>query len=279
MLLTRQRRSTRGAGSNRFAGRGLLAILAVGLVATACAGSTGTGSPGTGSTSSTAVDGRSAELVVFAAASLTDAFTAIGDAFMAEHPGATVTFQFAGSSDLAAQLENGAPADVFASADATNMARVVDNGAAAGSPVVFATNVLQMATAPGNPLGVATLADLVDPALTVVLCAAEVPCGRYTQQVLDAAGVVVTPKSWEQSVKGVLSKVSLGEADAGVVYRTDVIAAKGAVDGVDIDAGVAVTAQYPLVVTSETELASAFVDFVLGDAGRRILLKFGFGVP
>lgn len=216
---------------------------------------------------------------MFAAASLTEAFTAVGDAFMLENPGVSVTFEFAGSSDLAGQLVNGAPADVFAAADQKNMATVVDEATVAGAPEVFATNTLQIVTAAGNPSAVQSLADLADPALVVVLCAEEVPCGRYSRQLLDNAGVSVTPRSLEQNVKGVLSKVSLGEADAGIVYRTDVIAAGDAVTGVDVDPAVAVTAEYPVVTISSSDVAAAFVAFLLGDEGQRILAEFGFGPP
>jgi molybdate transport system substrate-binding protein len=241
-------------------------------MAAACGGAATDSSPA--SAPSTA-----GKIVVFAAASLADAFTAIGDAFSAANPGFSVTFQFAGSSELAAQLVNEAPAHVFASADEANMDTVVDAGRATGSPVRFASNTMQVVTAAGNPLRIASLADLADPALTVVLCAEEVPCGSYSRQMLDSAGVRVSPKSWEQSVKAVLSKVSLGEADAGIVYRTDVIAAGDAVSGVDIDPAVVATATYPIVAMVQSSAAATFIDFVLSAEGQRILAEFGFGAP
>lgn len=221
----------------------------------------------------------SGDVVVFAASSLADAFAAIGEAFSEANPGLSVTFEFGGSSTLASQLANGAPADVFVAADERSMATVVDAGRAQDSPVVVATNTLQIVAGAGNPRAITSLADLADPASTVVLCAVEVPCGRYSQQVLAAAGVSVTPRSWEQSVKAVLSKVSLGEADAGIVYRTDVIAAGDAVVGIDIDPSVAVTAAYPAVVTSASDAAAAFVAFLAGADAQRILSEFGFGAP
>ena len=250
----------------------MVGVAVAACMATACGGSSS-------SSSLTDTTATSDEIVVFAASSLAEAFAAIGDAFSAANPGVSVTFQFAGSSELAGQLVNEAPAHVFASADEENMATVVDAGRVTGTPIRFTANTMQIVTAAGNPLGIASLADLADPALTVVLCAEEVPCGRYSQQMLDAAGVSVAPKSLERSVKAVLSKVSLGEADAGIVYRTDVIAAGDAVSGVDIDPSVVATAMYPIVAVVQSSAAAAFIDFVLSAEGQRILAKFGFGAP
>ncbi|MFZ9629724.1 MAG: molybdate ABC transporter substrate-binding protein [Ilumatobacteraceae bacterium] len=220
--------------------------------------------------------------MVFASASLTEAYTAIGDAFMAAHPGVEVTFNFAASSELAAQIADGAPADVLATADTTTMQVAIDGLAAAGaeapSPAQFATNSMQIVVGPGNPKGVEGLADLADPDLLVVLCAVDTPCGTYAATVLENAGVAVTPVSFEQNVKGVLSKVTSGEADAGIVYRTDVIAAGADATGVDIDAAVNVVAEYPIAALTG-DLAAAFEAFVLGAEGRSILSKFGFGLP
>lgn len=221
-------------------------------------------------------------LVVVAAASLTDAFTEIGDAFSMAEPTVDVTFSFAASSQLAAQIEEGAPADVFASADVRTMDRLVDAGATGGEPTVFATNRAVIVVEPGNPLGIADLADLADPELdpVVVTCAPEVPCGAYAAQVFATAGVDVQPDSQEANVKAVVTKVALGEADAGIAYVTDVPAADGDVDGVSIPDDVNVVAEYPLVVTADAAPgADAFVDFVLADDGRQILEQFGFSVP
>jgi molybdate transport system substrate-binding protein len=249
----------------------LVAVVLSGLVASCSDGSSGE-----------STGGGSVDITVFAAASLTAAFTEIGDAVHAANPGVDVTFNFAGSSDLVTQIAQGAPADVFASADTSNMAKLTDAGDSGSEPVVFATNRLEIIVGPGNPEGIASLADLSNPDLAVVLCAPEVPCGTYARQVLDDAGVTVTPKSLEENVKAVVTKVTLGEADAGYVYVTDVIAAGDKAAGVEIPTDVDVVAQYPIVVTKEAaqpEAAQAFVDFVLSDAGQAILAKYGFGAP
>ena len=222
------------------------------------------------------------EVTVFAAASLTAAFTEIGEAFTLEHPGADVTFNFAASSELVAQIAEGAPADVFASADTGNMTKLTDADDNATEPEVFATNLLEIVVEPGNPEGITGVADLADENLVVVVCAPEVPCGKYAEQVFQAAGVTVTPKSLEENVKAVVSKVSLGEADAGIVYRTDVMAAGDKADGVVLPADINVVAQYPIAVTKETpnvKGAQAFVDFVQSERGQGILAAYGFLAP
>ena len=169
---------------------------------------------------------------MFAAASLSETFTALGKQFETDNPGVTVKFNFAGSSDLAQQIVNGAPADVFASASDATMKTVTDGGAAAGEPVIFAKNVLQIATAPGNPKGIATFADLAKPDLKVVVCAPQVPCGAAAAKIEQATGVTLTPVSEEPDVKSTLGKVTSGDADAGLVYVTDVAAAGTSVQGV-----------------------------------------------
>jgi molybdate transport system substrate-binding protein len=222
------------------------------------------------------------DIVVFAAASLSGAFTELGDEFMAAHPDATVTFNFAGSSELARQVLERAPVDVFAPADPDDMAKLTAADATASDPVVFATNTPEIIVAPGNPLGITSVADLADPDLIVVVCAAEVPCGRYATEIFERAGVVVTPDSLERNVNAVVTKVTLGEADAGIAYRTDVLAAGDSAAGVEIPADIAVTAEYPIAVTSEApNLAAArvFVDFVLSDVGQAVLRRYGFGSP
>lgn len=220
------------------------------------------------------------DIVVFAAASLTDAFTALGDAFASEHPDAGVTLNFAASSDLVNQINEGAPADVYASADEHNMSKLVDAGRNAGDPETFATNSLAIAVEPGNPLGVTGVESLADPELITLTCDPEVPIGRYTQQVFDAADVSVEPDSFEESVRGILTKVIEGEADAGVVYATDVTAAGDDVAGVAIPAGINVIARYPIAAVADapnTPGADAFIAFVLGEAGQDVLAEFGFG--
>lgn len=226
-----------------------------------------------------AEDAADGTLTVFAAASLTDAFTDIGAAFEEANPGIEVAFNFASSSDLARQVIEGAPADVYASADVRNMDRVVDADTALGEPVVFATNRAEIIVAPGNPLGIDGLADLQSGELVVVFCAPEVPCGSYAEQVVERAGVTVTPDSYEENVRAVVTKVTLGEADAGVVYATDVRVAGAEAAGVEIPTEVNVIAEYPIVSVTGTDDARSFVDFVTSASGRDILTSYGFGTP
>jgi molybdate transport system substrate-binding protein len=221
-------------------------------------------------------------VTVFAAASVTAAFTELGDAYTAANPDADVTFNFAGSSDLVAQISEGAPVDVFASADLANMAKLTDAGLDADVPVVFATNAAEIIVEAGNPEGIVSIADLADADLVVVQCALEVPCGAYAAQVFASAGVSVAPKSFEANVNAVVAKVNLGEADAGIVYRTDVLAAGGRAEGVPIPDGINVIAEYPIAVTAGAPNptgADRFVEFVLSQAGQEILASFGFGAP
>ena len=218
---------------------------------------------------------------VFAAASLTESFTAISEAFTAKHPGEHAKFSFGASSALATQLEQGAPADVIATADEVTMKRLDDAGLV-DSPHTFAKNRLAIAVEPKNPKGVHGLADLAKPGLVVVLAAEQVPVGRYARQVLSAAKVTVTPVSLEPDVKAVLTKVQLGEADAGIVYATDVKAAQGKVAGVEIPEAQNALAVYPIAVSKHAAnpaAAKGFVGFVLSPEGRAILERFGFAAP
>ena len=248
-------------------------------------GSDGPGSADTTPATDTAATGVPAvegDVTVFAAASLTAAFTEVGDAFMAANPDSNVVLNFAGSSDLVAQIGEGAPADVFASADLGNMAKVTDSGKNASEPVVFATNVAEIIVEAGNPIGIAGVGDLADPDLIVVQCAPEVPCGKYAAQIYENAGVTVTPKSLEESVKAVVTKVTLGEADAGVVYATDVTAAGADAEGVEIPDDINVVAEYPIATLDDAPNAAsaqALVDFVLSEAGQEILASYGFLAP
>ncbi len=233
-----------------------------------------------------APDGGSAPeprtLNVFAAASLTDTFTALKDRFEIDNPGVEVRLNFAGSSDLAQQIVNGAPADVFAAANESTMATVSDAGQAAGPPALFATNVLQIATPPGNPKGVATFADLARPDVTVVVCAPQVPCGSATEKIEEATGVTLAPVSEEPDVKSVLGKVSTGNADAGLVYVTDVRSAGDSVDGVDFPEAEQAVNDYPIVALSSgphPDLAASFVALVTGEVGKKALEDAGFGTP
>ncbi|WP_116999583.1 molybdate ABC transporter substrate-binding protein [Desertimonas flava] len=235
-----------------------------------------------GSRSSEPTSGLDGDLTVFAAASLTDAFEAIGEAFHVANPDVDVTFSFASSSDLAGQIVEGAPADVFASADQNNMIKLVDADAVGDEPQTFATNSLAIIVEPGNPAGITGVEDLADhPDLIVVSCDPEVPIGAYVQDVFGNAGVEVEIDSFEENVRAVSEKVELGEADAGLVYATDITAAGDAAEGVEIPADINVIAEYPIATTAEAgdpELAAAFVEFVLGD-GQAVLAEFGFGAP
>lgn len=221
-------------------------------------------------------------VTVLAAASLTESFGALEKRFESEHAGVDVKISYAGSSTLAQQINNGAPADVFAAADEHNMAKVVDAGSVAGRQHVFATNRLSIVTGKGNPKNIDGLADLARRDLTVVVCAPEVPCGQATAKVQHSSGVRLRPASEERDVKSVLNKVRAGEADAGLVYLTDVRAAGESVRGVDFPASKRAINNYPITVLRdppEPELAERFVDLVRGAAGKRALARAGFGVP
>jgi molybdate transport system substrate-binding protein len=224
----------------------------------------------------------SGNLTVLAAASLTDAFTKIGDDLHRKYPGIASTFSFAGSPTLVTQIQQGAPADIFASADQANMQKVVGGGFASGTPSVFAHNKLEIAVQAGNPKHVTSVNDLANSAIKVVVCAPGVPCGTYSTTTFGKAGITVKPVSQEPDVKSVLAKVSLGEADAGVVYVTDVKAAKTSgsqVDGVVIPDNLNTTAEYPIAELKTTQsdaAAKVFVDYVLSDEGQKTLESFGF---
>lgn len=221
-------------------------------------------------------------VTVFAAASLTEAFNQVGADFHARHKGATVQFNFAGSSTLVTNLTNGAQAAVFASADEPNMARVTAAGLTATPPRIFATNRLEIVVGAGNPKHITGLADLAQRGLLVVLAAPAVPAGRYAGQALQAAGVKVTPASLELDVKAVVSKVALGEADAGIVYLTDVRAGGARVAGVPIPDAQNVVARYPVAVLKggpNATAGQAFADYLLGPDGQRTLAGFGFTGP
>lgn len=220
-------------------------------------------------------------LTVLAAGSLTEAFTAIGEAFEGAQPDVGVTFSFGASSALAQQAVQGAPADLFASADPDIMQRTVEADAA-GEPRVFARNRLAIVVRPGNPEGIDGLADLARSDLVLVVCAVEVPCGALAAEALDKAGVTAVPKSYEETVKGVVSRVALGEADAGIAYVTDARAAGSRVAGVEIPEAHNVITAYPLAVLEQSDnrdAARAFRDFVLGPEGQRILARHGFLAP
>ena len=271
------------AAAALFAGGALLAALA-GCSASAPADSTSSGAatPSTDSTAPTATTALSGPITVFAAASLAGTFTEIATAFEAENPDATVELAFAGSSDLVTQISNGAPADVFASADEKNMAKLVDAGLIAGDPVDFATNTLEIAVPPSNPAGIASFADLAREGVKTVVCAPQVPCGAATTAVETATGVDLQPVSEESSVTDVLGKVTSGEADAGLVYVTDVAAAGDAVTGIGFPESSQAVNTYPIAPvtgSADVDLAAAFTAYVAGDEGRTVLAAAGFGAP
>src|SRR3954454_21635449 len=222
------------------------------------------------------------KITVFAAASLKQAFTDIGELFKTENPGASVEFSFAGSSDLVTQLTQGAEADVFASADTKNMDKAAQAGLLSGDPVNFASNTLTIAVAPGNPKKIASFKDLTRQGLNVVVCAPQVPGGSATQKVEQATGVTLKPVSEESSVSDVLNKVETGEADAGLVYVTDAIGAGDKVASVPFPEAAGAVNTYPIAVLKESksqELARKFVDLVTAAAGQKVLNAAGFAKP
>jgi molybdate transport system substrate-binding protein len=224
----------------------------------------------------------SATILVFAAASLKQTFTDIGEQFKTKNPGAAVEFNFAGSSDLVTQLTQGAHADVFASADTTNMEKAAQAGLLAGDPVNFASNKLTIAVAPGNPKKIASFKDLTQQGLNLVVCAPQVPCGSATQKVEQATGVMLNPVSEESSVSDVLSKVTTGQADAGLVYVTDAKGAGDKVAEVAFPEAAGAVNTYPIAVLKDSknsELARKFVDLVTSESGQRVLSTAGFAKP
>ena len=225
------------------------------------------------------VDG---EVLVSAAASLTEAFTVIEDAFEDANPGIDVLLNLASSSSLREQILEGAPVDVFASANTSNMDRVSEAGAVAGEARVFAKNTLQIAVPAGNPAGVTGLVDFANQELLIGLCAEDVPCGDLGRQALDNAGVTPSIDSNEPDVRALLTKIEAGELDAGIVYVTDVISTEGGVEGVEIPENQNVVAEYSIAILVDApnaEAAAAFVSFVMSDAGQGIMGEYGFIAP
>ncbi|GAA2097456.1 molybdate ABC transporter substrate-binding protein [Microlunatus panaciterrae] len=256
----------------RLPGR-LAALLASALLA-GCA----TGAQPAGTRSDT---GLSGPVTVLAAASLTEAFSTLGTRFETAHPGVAVRFSFGSSATLATQIRQGAPADVFAAANQSTMQSVTDAGLA-GPSHTFATNTLQIAVPVGNPGRITGLADFADSGRKIAICAPQVPCGAAARQLFRAAGVTAVPDTLEQDVKAALQKVVLNEVDAALVYRTDVVAAAGKVDGIDVPEADRVVNDYPVCIltsSSQTKTATAFVDYVLSAEGRKVLDDAGFGPP
>ncbi len=262
-------------------------LTAAALTLTACSSSATTvpssspaasGSESAGSTSPEPA--LAGSLTVYAAASLKVSFDQLRAVFIKQHP--TVDFpeiSYDGSATLVTQLQNGAPADVFASADEKNMDKVAD---LVTGRVDFATNTLQIAVAPGNPKKITSLAGLANPGVITVICAAQVPCGTASHQALDAAGVDLRPASEEQNVTAVLTKVATGDADAGLVYVTDVNSSGGKVQGIDFPQAAKAVNTYPIAILKDSRnsaVAKAFIDMVSGPEGQKVLAAVGFGTP
>lgn len=258
-------------------------IRAAALAVTAMLLATTAGCDGRSATDpASATGGVSGALTVLAAASLTESFTQLGREFEAAHPQTRVTFSFAGSSALAAQINQGAPADVFASANPATMQTVTEAGNGDDEPVTFARNQLVIAVPEGNPGQVRGLADLTRPGVTVAFCAPQVPCGAAAQAVTTAAGVRLTPVTFEQDVRAALAKVRLGEVDAALVYRTDIPAASAEVDGVEFAESAGAVNDCRIVVLRDAPhpaAAQAFVAYVLAAPGRSVLAEAGFRLP
>lgn len=248
------------------------------LLSTACA--SGREAPGDPATA--VEDELSGSATVFAAASLTESFNEIVEVFKIQHPDAEIRFNFGSSSSLATQILEQGGADLFASADQANMKKVSDEDLVQGEPEVFARNRLAILVAPGNPKGIRELADLANPDLKVILAGTEVPVGRYAREALSKAGVTVRPVSEAVDVKGVVGPVTLGEADAGIVYATDVEAAGVEAAGVEIPDQHNVVAEYPVALIEgapNSDVARAFLDLLVSDEGQAVLTEHGFIAP
>ncbi len=220
-------------------------------------------------------------MLVSAAASLTDAFAEVEAAFEDANPGVDVVLNLGPSSGLREQILEGAPADVFASANTSNMDQVVEAGENASEPEIFVTNLLQIAVPTGNPGGVVGLDDFADEALLIGLCAEDVPCGDFGRQALEKAGVTPSIDTNEPDVRALLTKIEAGELDAGITYVTDVLSTDGA-EGVDIPEEFNVVAEYPIATLASApnpDGGAAFVEFVLSEAGQEILTSYGFTSP
>lgn len=262
-------RGQRSRGVRGWAAAGLIGVLLV-----ACSGES------TGDSAASGAVPAHGELTVLAAASLKKTFTELGRQFEAAHPGTSVQLGFGGSSDLVAQLQQGAPGDVLATADTATMVKAAAEDLLAATAQPFATNTMMIAVPPGNPAGISAFADLARPGVDVVVCAPQVPCGAATTRVEANTGVTLSPVSEEGSVTDVLGKVTSGQADAGVVYVTDVSAAGDAVLGVRIPADVNAATTYPIAVlagSGDQTLAGQFRDLVLGAQGQKVLADAGFG--
>lgn len=264
----------------QLAGAGAAALMALSACSSSSDSDNATDTSGKADTS--ASPKLSGTVTVFAAASLKESFTTLGKEFEKQHPGTKVSFNFGGSDALAASITSGAPADVFAAASPKTMAIVTDKKDAVGTPATFVRNQLEIATVPGNPHKVASLKDLTKSGLKVVLCDRTVPCGAAAQKALDASSLELTPVSYEQDVKGALNKVQLKEADAAVVYKTDVKAAGGKVEGVEFPESAKAINDYPIALLKNAEhaqTAKAFIALVQSAEGQQVLSEAGFLKP
>ncbi|WP_405742046.1 molybdate ABC transporter substrate-binding protein [Streptomyces sp. NBC_00028] len=275
--MTRSVRRTRRM--MQVTGVGAAALLAL----SACSSSDDDSSKGSGSDASASSSPKlSGEVTVFAAASLKESFETLGKEFEQAHPGTKITFSFGGSDALAASITGGAPADVFASASPKTMKIVTDAGDNATDPATFVRNQLEIATLPGNPDKVASLKDLTNKDLKVVLCDKTVPCGAAAEKALTASKLKLTPVSYEEDVKSALNKVVLKEADAAVVYKTDVKAAGDKVEGVEFPESADAMNDYPITLLKEsrnTDTAKAFIALVQSAEGQKVLTAAGFLQP
>ncbi|MGX1560102.1 molybdate ABC transporter substrate-binding protein [Streptomyces sp. NPDC055506] len=272
------RRTRRTRRMLQVTGAGAAALLALSACSSSDDSSAASGSSASGSGSPK----LSGDVTVFAAASLKESFTTLGKEFEKAHPGTKVDFSFGGSDSLAASITGGAPADVFASASPKTMKIVTDAGDASGTPATFVRNQLEIATLPGNPGKVSSLKDLTDSDLKVVLCDKAVPCGAAAQKALDASRLKLTPVSYEEDVKSALNKVVLKEADAAVVYKTDVKAAGDKVEGVEFPESADAVNDYPITLlksSENTETAKAFMELVQSPEGQKVLNEAGFLKP
>jgi molybdate transport system substrate-binding protein len=247
-----------------------------------CAGTPSAGNSSAASSGASASPQLSGTVTVHAAASLKATFTKLASEFEAKNPGTKVVLSFAGSSDLVTQIAQGAPADVFASADTKNMGKLSDASLLDGKATNFATNLLTIAVPPGNPASISSFADLAKPGVKVVVCASQVPCGAAAQSVEKASGTTLKPVSEEASVTDVLGKVTSGEADAGLVYLTDVKGAGDRVKGIPFPESSNAVNTYPIATVSTSkhkDLAGAFISLVTGSEGKKALGDAGFGAP
>ncbi|MFI6443971.1 molybdate ABC transporter substrate-binding protein [Kitasatospora sp. NPDC050543] len=266
--------------------------LALSLGVTACgsgggssdtkAGATGTAAPSGTASATDSGPKLSGEINVFAAASLTETFTGLGKKFEAAHPGVSVKFNFGGSSSLATSINQGAPADIFAAASPATMKTVADAGGVKGEAKTFVSNTLAIAVPKGNPKHVAALKDLAGSGVKVALCAKEVPCGAAAVEALKAGGVELTPVTLEKDVKGALTKVELGEVDASLVYKTDVKADAGKIDGVDFPEAEKAVNNYPIAALAKAPNsagAEAFVAYIRSAEAKQVFAEAGFKTP